>query len=78
VTPITVVGGPWPERIGCQGRIVTDELDPMRYPRAGRLPHEVIVLLDDDPLADWHASPESDSDRGWSCVYNRDDIRLTL
>jgi hypothetical protein len=47
---IRVTGGPWPERIGCTGRIVTDELDPKIYPRHGLGRYETIILLDDDPL----------------------------
>lgn len=69
---IRVIGGPWPERIGCTGRIVDDELDPKIYPRHGRGPGEVIVLLDDDPLNSWHG--DDDQTRGWSCVYDRADV----
>lgn len=50
---IRITGGPWPERIGCEGIIVRrpDSPEGERYPWAGRARAEVIVLLDDDPLS---------------------------
>lgn len=72
VTAIRVIGGPWPERVGCTGRIVTDELPDGIYPRAGRAADEVIVLLDDDPIANWHGG--YDQERGWTCVLFRSDV----
>lgn len=60
---IQVTGGPWPERIGCQGFIVKS--GPSVYPWAGLSKTEVVVLLDDDPL------DRSDESRSWSCVLDR-------
>lgn len=74
MTRIIVTGGPWPERHGCAGRIVTDELPERIYPRAGRGRNEIIVLLDDDPLDSWHG--EDDRERGWSCVMDRNDVEV--
>jgi hypothetical protein len=76
---IRVVGGPWPERIGCTGRVVTEELDPKIYPRAGLGRYETIIHLDDDPLVtppcgDYHCFHNHDRQRGWSCVIDFRDV----
>lgn len=63
---IVVTGGPWPERIGCAGRVVTDDLDPTVYPRRGLGNNEEIILLDDDPVVPAENRPE-----GWTCVIYR-------
>jgi hypothetical protein len=65
---IRIANSPWPARQGCEGWIVTDELDPDIYPRHGLHPREEIILLDDDPLARPH------DDRGWTCVLDRADL----
>lgn len=69
---ITVIGGSWPERIGCTGRIVTDDLPDGIYPRSGRRATEVILLLDDDPIGSWPGEEE----RGWTCVLDRSDVEV--
>ena len=59
---------PWPERVGAKGVIVDPETFGGIYPadaRWKRWAHEVIVLLDDDPLM----SGESRA-RHWSCVMD--------
>jgi hypothetical protein len=71
---IRIVGGPWPERIGCTGRIVTDELDPKTYPRHGLGRYETIIQLDDDPLAVEPRGPFAHVDRRWTCVIDFRDI----
>jgi hypothetical protein len=63
---IRVIGGPWPERIGCVGWIVTDQLNPRIYPVAGLGRTELVVLLDDDPVIPSHSRRQ-----GWSCVLDR-------
>lgn len=65
---ITVIGGPWPERIGCKGYDVTDTLAANMYPRAGMHRSEVIIRLDDDPLA-----YRTYVDHIWTCVISRRD-----
>jgi hypothetical protein len=74
---IVVVGGPWPQRHGATGQIAVPPTpgDAARYPWVGVADHEVIVLLDDDPL--YAARPQSrlvDETRGWSCVIARNDV----
>lgn len=58
---IIVIGGPWPERIGCQGVTVPD--GPDRYPWHKLPKGEQVILLDDDPL-----SGGQDSEPRWTCV----------
>jgi len=65
---IRVTGGPWPERIGCTGRIVTDELDPNIYPRHGLGRYETIIKLDEDPLNPVPRNPV------WTCVIDFRDV----
>lgn len=65
-----MIGGPWPERIGCEGRVVDDELDPRIYPLKGRGRNEVVILLDDDPLR----TGSKPADDQWSCVIGRKDV----
>lgn len=52
---IRVIGGPWPERVGCEGVIAVRPTDERgkKYPwhDAHKSPHLVHILLDDDPLA---------------------------
>lgn len=57
---------PWPERVGATGVIV----EGAGYPWSVKAPHEVVLLLDDDPL------PEAPSFNGrggteWTCVVDR-------
>lgn len=63
----TVVGGPWPDRIGCTGFTVIGPRDV--YPWAGLGRTEVVVKLDDDPVQSATHHPE------WSCVYDRAHLR---
>jgi len=59
---------PWPERVGATGRIASPPPDYGDiYPVHGLGKHEVIVLLDDDPL-------QPGRDDWWSCVTRRDAI----
>lgn len=72
-----MIGGPWPERIGCEGRVVDDELDPRIYPLKGRAGNEVVILLDDDPLSHepkGEFSTTAEQDAAWSCVIGRKDV----
>lgn len=68
---IVVVGGPWPERHGAHGAIVTG---PAMYPFHSVSKHEVVILLDADPI------PEDDTPFGhrhdpeWTCVICRRDL----
>jgi hypothetical protein len=57
---------PWPARRGLLCEDVTEQMDPDKYPRAGMGPNEVIVLIDDDPIA-----LAAGSHPGWSCVMGR-------
>lgn len=78
---VRVIGGPWPERVGCTGRIVTPTAEQARwYPFYGRHPSEVVVLLDADPLAcgrrGCHHNPGDlgctvRGDPPWSCAISR-------
>lgn len=61
---VTVIGGPWPERIGCTGRVVARDRD--EYPFNGLGKNEVVILLDDDPLTRNRKVHPS-----WSCVMDR-------
>lgn len=66
-TRVRVVGGPWPQRVGCVGTVVEQPNGPGVYPDAGRAEVEVIVLLDADPMGAWRGS-------GWTCVFDRDEL----
>lgn len=72
-------GGPWPERVGAHGVVVTGG---DVYPFHGISEHEMVILLDADPLLEPH-DPErpyawrSDDDL-WSCVMRRDDLTAEL
>lgn len=46
-----VVAGPWPERVGCLGTTVQAPPGPPVYPWSKLPRSEVVLLLDDDPLA---------------------------
>lgn len=67
----TVIGGPWPERIGCAGRTVpppnTFPPEGNTYPWAGLGKDEVVVRLDHDPLGTTF--------NGWTCVLQRSHLR---
>jgi len=64
-----IVGGPWPERVGCECEVVTDRLDPNIYPRHGLGKNETIVLIHEDPLR-----PVQFLGEEWSCVLDRKHI----
>ena len=68
---IRVVGGPWPERIGCEGVIVSQLHD--EYPWHGLGKNEVIVLLDDDPLCDLARRLRN---LDYSCAIGRKDVEM--
>jgi hypothetical protein len=70
-TPIVVVGGPWPERIGAHG-IIAYRQGCRTYPWAGCARDEVIILLDHDPLTDGRVSPDGG---GWTCAIGVNDVR---
>lgn len=85
MTRVRIVGGPWPERIGCEGTIVDQPDGPAgdRYPWAGRSASEVIVRLDDDPLdcgrrgclhtgADFGCG----NGRSWTCAIGRRNVEV--
>ena len=64
-----ITGGPWPQRIGKQCRIV-DAPNAVRaqiYPWGGLGANEVVISIEDDPLT-------SVAGRYWSCVINRKDL----
>jgi hypothetical protein len=67
---IRVVGGPWPERIGREGVIATS--DAKCYPWVTHGRNEVVVLLDDDPLA----GPVVGLEDEWTCVMDRGDVEM--
>lgn len=72
---IEVVGGPWPERIGCLGRVVTPPAGYRTYPFDKRVTSEVIILLDDDPLG---ATEHHTSGPAWTCAIGRKDVRSVM
>lgn len=88
VTRIRIIGGPWPERIGCEGVIVEAPKGYDRYPFHKLPASEVAVLLDDDPLScekrgcdhspDRYLSctlPNPDEDgEAWTCSIGREDV----
>lgn len=61
---VRVIGGPWPERIGLMGLVVTG---PNVYPWHGRAPSEVVIYIPDDPLN----GGGIDAQRVWSCAISR-------
>lgn len=70
---IRVTGGPWPERIGCEGVIVEPTPEQAKvYPWPGRGKDEVIILLDKDPLliGPWRPG------HYWSCATSRRNVRV--
>ena len=67
---IRVIGGPWPERIGCEGHIVDDPGDRV-YPFDKPLKSERVIKLDNDPLA---LPCEHFAERYWTCVLGAKDI----
>lgn len=77
---IVVVGGPWPERIGCEGVIVEPSAaEARRYPFAGRGPKEVLILLDDDPVVPRDGDvgefgTTAEERKRWTCVIGKDEI----
>lgn len=64
---IKVISGPWPERIGATGIIVTPgrTCPVSEYPRVDG--DDVVVRLDDDPLE----APDSEH---WTCVIARANV----
>lgn len=67
---IEIIGGPWPERIGCTGVTVDDPGDGV-YPFDKRDTKNVIVLLDNDPLL----SHDEGRHSTWSCCIGKRDVR---
>ena len=63
VVRVRITGGPWPERVGCEGVQCLPAADGT-YPHPSR--SEVIVLLDADPLGEGRWS--------WSCCLSRRDV----
>lgn len=82
-TRIRVVGGPWPQRIGCEGTVVHQPNGPGVYPDDPRsdAQGEVLILLEGDPLelppgvflGEFH---EPDSVRGWTCRIDADSLEV--
>lgn len=70
---VRVIGGPWPERIGCEGTIVEAPRGYDRYPWAGSGRNEVVVLLDHDPLTA-PAYADNYGGQAWTCVIGRRDV----
>lgn len=77
----TVVGGPWPERIGLRCRIVPNpgpgktypwDHDEAKYPRRNGAGAEAVILIENDPIrAAFEAEhPDQTRDDRWSCVLN--------
>lgn len=66
---VRVIGGPWPERIGCEGVIASPPTAAAakHYPWSTTPKYEVIVLLDSDPVA-------PDRGDGWTCTLSKTDI----
>lgn len=71
---LTVIGGPWPERIGADGWDVTAEMDPAIYPRHGLGRGEIIILLRADPVPRG-TGVFAARDPRWTCVIQRRDTR---
>lgn len=61
----------WPERIGCAGVVVAPPPGPPAYPWDGLGRHEVVVLLDHDPIATSMRAGLTHEDV-WSCVIGLD------
>jgi hypothetical protein len=73
---IKLTDGPWPERNGCRGTIVTGSMNPNVYPRHALGKTECIILLDDDPLGATRKDVGHDSE--WTCVVDKSDVwRMT-
>jgi hypothetical protein len=64
-----IIGGPWPQRIGCECHIVHRPVGQagLRYPWNGLGASEVVISIEDDPLTSVGA-------RYWSCVIDRTNI----
>lgn len=86
-THVRIVAGPWPERIGCTGRIVEAPAGYKTYPFEKSNHGWAIVLLDDDPLAcgkrgcehtDLQLLSCTDSGDGpaWSCNLQLRDLEI--
>lgn len=69
---VALVGNPWPERAGARGCIaqVPVEYGDV-YPVHGLGPNEVIVKLDNDPLA---SEDQPVMHHWWSCVMDRRNV----
>lgn len=63
--PLVITGGPWPERVGLRAREVEPAGD--YYPWAGRTRAEIVLLVENDPLAPPHD--------GWTCCMDRRDVK---
>jgi len=70
---VRIIGGPWPERIGCEGVIVPAPAVAVA-PWHGMGPDDVIVLLDDDPVGgECFGIPP---DRAWTCRIRRSMVEV--
>lgn len=73
-----VTGGPWYERRGLRCRVLTPFDTPGSpanvYPWAGLGEHEVLVLIENDPLdSDGEFGHDSRAE-GWSCAIRAADL----
>ncbi len=84
---VRITGGPWPERIGCTGRIVEASVGYTTYPFDKPNHGWVIVMLDDDPLDCAKRGCDHADDKlftctrhgegpAWSCNLQRRDVEL--
>jgi hypothetical protein len=64
---VKIIGGPWPERVGLEARIVHG----IGYPWDGRGKTEVVILIDHDPLMSRNFNRHGVE---WSCVIDRKDL----
>lgn len=76
---VVITGGPWPERRGECGVIVGPPSHPLTYPWTGLGKNDIVVKLDDDPLAVKVRDPErpfaySYNWEIYSCVLHRNDV----
>ena len=76
---VKIIGGPWPERIGCTATIVypINDHDAHIYPFRDRTRNDVVVKIDNDPLV--CTDPKHDfcdkGDQRYSCIMRRQWVR---
>lgn len=86
---VRVVGGPWPERIGCVGVVVEPiPADQSRYPFHGLGRDEIVIVIADDPLLCQQAHEHggmfcnggtpsrTETGRPWTCVIDSRDVEI--